>query len=303
MIDPTLPEFLVGVGIFLLFVLLLSEIVDGVDMFSMESCGYSNSISFGYDNENGPHKWKLLFPESDGCSQSPINIVTRLAVVLQSSEPLKWSGYRSQPTSMSLENDGNSVMVTGVWSGGAVPNVTKGPLNDTYNFHSMIFHWGPANDEGSEHTMDYIKYTMELQMVHVKKCYTSPKDPSLLHTRDAVAIISYFLQITNVDNPYLDHIVTNLWRITKTGTKVSIPPFPLEWLYPPFECSYYSYNGSLTQPPCTEMVTWIIQPEPIAVSSFQVAQFRKIRSVNGNRILLNTRPVQKLYDREVYFYD
>lgn len=77
-------------------------------MFSMESCGRSNSISFGYGNENGPHKWKLLFPESNGCSQSPINIVTRLAVVLQSSEPLKWSGYHSQPTSMLLENDGNS---------------------------------------------------------------------------------------------------------------------------------------------------------------------------------------------------
>lgn len=86
-----------------------------------------------------------------------------------------------------------------------------------------------------------------------------------------IIFISVFnSQITNDDNPYLDHIVTNLWRISKAGTKVSIPPFPLEWLYPPFECSYYSYNGSLTQPPCTEMVTWIIQPEPIAISSFQV---------------------------------
>lgn len=64
--------------------------------------------------------------------------------------------------------------------------------------------------------------------------------------------------------------MTNLWRISKAGTKVSIPPFPLEWIYPPFESCYYSYNGSLTHPPCTEMVTWIIQPEPIAVSSFQV---------------------------------
>lgn len=89
-------------------VLLLSEIVDGADMFSFESCGYSTSFSFGYDSENGPHKWKLLFPECNGCNQSPINIVTRLAAVLQSSEPLKWSGYRSQPTSMLLENDGNS---------------------------------------------------------------------------------------------------------------------------------------------------------------------------------------------------
>ena len=88
--------------------MLLSEILEGADVFSIESCGYSSSFSFGYDVDNGPHMWKLSYPESAGSNQSPVNIVTRLAVVVQSSQPLKWIGYRSQPVSMSMANDGNS---------------------------------------------------------------------------------------------------------------------------------------------------------------------------------------------------
>lgn len=88
-------------------------------------------------------------------------------------------------------------------------------------------------------------------------------------------IINHYIltQITNADNPYLDHIVTNLWRIIRPGSKVHIPPFPLEWIFPTFERNYYAYSGSLTRPPCSEIVTWIIQPEPIAISSDQVKHY------------------------------
>jgi len=78
------------------------------------------------------------------------------------------------------------------------------------------------------------------------------------------------LQINDADNPYLDHIVSNLWRITCPGSRVYIPPFPLEWIFAPFDRDYYTYSGSLSQPPCSEIVTWIVQQEPIAISSSQV---------------------------------
>lgn len=64
--------------------------------------------------------------------------------------------------------------------------------------------------------------------------------------------------------------MSNLWRITCPGSKVYIPPFPLEWIFTPFDRDYYTYNGSLSQPPCSEIVTWIVQQEPIAISSSQV---------------------------------
>lgn len=78
------------------------------------------------------------------------------------------------------------------------------------------------------------------------------------------------MQINDADNPYLDHIVSNLWRITCPGSKIYIPPFPLEWIFAPFDRDYYTYNGSLSQPPCSEIVTWIVQQEPIAISLSQV---------------------------------
>lgn len=79
-----------------------------------------------------------------------------------------------------------------------------------------------------------------------------------------------YLQITSADNPYLDHLVTNLWQIIEPGSRLHIPPFPLTWICPFPENNYYTYNGSLTQPPCSEIVTWVVQPEPIAISSSQV---------------------------------
>lgn len=82
------------------------------------------------------------------------------------------------------------------------------------------------------------------------------------------------IQINDADNPYLDHIVSNLWRITCPGSKVYIPPFPLEWIFAPFDRDYYTYSGSLSQPPCSEIVTWIVQQEPIAISSSQVKSVR-----------------------------
>lgn len=135
-------------------------------------------------------------------------------------------------------------------------------------------------------------------------------------------------QINPTDNPYLDHIVSNLRRISKPCSKTAIPPFPLEWIFAPFDRDYYTYSGSLSQPPCSEVVTWIIQKEPIVISALQVEQhikaakiftadsiiddtynrlsqvekFRKVCSVDGP-LLLNCRPVQPLNERNVYFYE
>lgn len=88
--------------------LLLTEILDWTQLFAPLNCQHSPVFIFGYADHNGPHTWKLSFPESGGCSQSPINIVTRSACVVQPSEPLKWRGYSIQPVSMTMTNDGNS---------------------------------------------------------------------------------------------------------------------------------------------------------------------------------------------------
>lgn len=89
-------------------VLLLTEVLDWTQLFPWaEECNFPR-YTFGYADRNGPHMWKLLYPDSNGSNQSPINVATRLAVVVQPSEPLRWTGYDKGPLSMTITNNENN---------------------------------------------------------------------------------------------------------------------------------------------------------------------------------------------------
>lgn len=60
----------------------------------------------------------------------------------------------------------------------------------------------------------------------------------------------------------------------------------------PQSLGYYDFTGSLTTPPCSEGVHWMVLKEPVTLSSGQLATFRKL-------IGHNARPVQPLHGREV----
>ncbi|KAJ9583189.1 hypothetical protein L9F63_022460 [Diploptera punctata] len=295
-------EFLVVCTCIILMAFLLTEILDWTQLFSCAE--YQKPIiiiNYGYTSHNGPQTWQNQFPEFVGNNQSPINIETTQAIVMNCSEPLVWQNYDINPIIMNVTNDGHTVVVTGVWED--TPKLSGGPLGtEEYEFHSLIFHWGPCDAEGSEHSLDNSRYAMELQMVHVKKGYSSTMDVVDSKDKEGIAIISFFFQIAPVDNPLLDSIVNNLFLIAQPGSTSVIPQFPLNQVYPPFENKYYTYNGSLTQPPCYESVIWIIQPEGLAVSSRQMNQFRMLYSEDG-RMCSNLRPVQPLNDRDILYYD
>ena len=55
---------------------------------------------------------------------------------------------------------------------------------------------------------------------------------------------------------------------------------------------YYTYKGSLTTPPCSEGVRWLILSEVVEISAEQLRHFQEI-------YLGNARPVQELYQRNV----
>ncbi|XP_068082943.1 carbonic anhydrase 1-like [Anabrus simplex] len=279
----------------------LSEFLDSYKQFSASKSG-KPVFSYGYESYNGPHMWKHEFPECAGENQSPVNIVTRQVVAVNSDSCLVWSGYSCQPLSMRMSNECGTAVIRGEWPSNLQPHITGGPLEFSYEFHSMSFHWGPSDHDGSEHTIDYLSYPLELQMLHCKRGFRHPMDVVMVGAKDGIVILAFLFEITAVDNPYLDHIVNNLWRVASPSSCVPIPPFPLDWLYAPFKHCYYTYNGSLTQPPCSEVVTWIIQSDPIAISSQQVAQFRRLHSKDGP-IFYNSRPVQHMNCRHVYYYE
>ena len=61
----------------------------------------------------------------------------------------------------------------------------------------------------------------------------------------------------------------------------------------PSDRDYYRFNGSLTTPPCTEGVRWLVLKTPVSVSREQVAAFSKVMHHPNNRSIqpVNARPV------------
>ena len=62
---------------------------------------------------------------------------------------------------------------------------------------------------------------------------------------------------------------------------------------PEVELDYYNFEGSLTTPPCTEGVNWIVFKKQENISKAQVKKFSKTLGFNNNR------PIQKLNGREI----
>jgi carbonic anhydrase len=54
----------------------------------------------------------------------------------------------------------------------------------------------------------------------------------------------------------------------------------------PRSLANYRYGGSLTTPPCTEGVRWVVLAEPVAVSDEHMAEF-------AAQVSFNARPVQR----------
>jgi carbonic anhydrase len=65
----------------------------------------------------------------------------------------------------------------------------------------------------------------------------------------------------------------------------------------PVDLSAYRYDGSLTTPPCTEGVNWLVVQEPITMSAEQIVLFQS--ALRASCCEFNNRPTQPLNGREV----
>lgn len=134
-------------------------------------------------------------------------------------------------------------------------------------------------------------------------------------------------QASEEDNPTYESIVKSLPNIEGLNSNLKLPESLIiePILIPNFTLmqNYFTYNGSLTTPPCSEVVTWIDFKDPLPLShaqvrrtkkkvathkrkflstfSFlQIAAFRDVRTSEGSKLTHNFRPVQPLQDRVVY---
>uniref|UniRef100_A0A7I4KHT8 Carbonic anhydrase n=1 Tax=Brugia malayi TaxID=6279 RepID=A0A7I4KHT8_BRUMA len=159
-------------------------------------------------------------------------------------------------------------------------------LNYDVKFKGEIVNNGHS---GSEHTLAGLHYPAELHLVHEG-----------LANPNKLAVVGVFLVLGDDDNA-LSQECSVLNKIIDPAQSEQIQGILLDDKLPKNRKSFWRYMGSLTTPPCSEVVTWTIFTEPIVVTKSQLALFRSLHDKTGQIMKKNFRPIQKLYQREIQF--
>lgn len=216
-----------------------------------------------YEGETGPNAWANLDPAFFACAsgqqQSPINIETAY------SQKLDYLQIEYKTTKLSLLNNGHTLQ----------HNIDPGSFlsigKDRYQLLQFHLH------TPSEESIAGKRFAMDIHMVH------KSEDGRL-------AVLTLLIEEGKKDNA----LFNTLWKSlpaeneTRNFDKISFNPATLL----PNKLNYWTFMGSLTTPPCTEGVRWLILKSPIQLSTKQVDRFRKL-------FPMNARPVQPLNQRVV----
>ncbi|KAK8389655.1 hypothetical protein O3P69_008974 [Scylla paramamosain] len=241
---------------------------DDFDVFPTTTRRPFKPKMWSYHGDTGPDFWSLTNPLCSGFRQSPLNFgLAGMKNMLV--DPFNFKYYDTVPNSITLENNGHAVVLMFEMPGDP-PQFTGGDLNGTYFFRQAHLHWGMTNQEGSEHLMNSRSYPAELHMVHYKADYGSITD-ALQHS----------------DAAELNEIVEP--KTTTTLTK----PVPLQDFLPHDLSTFYRYKGSLTTPPCLELVMWTVFMDKLITTEESMAPFHKLKDVHNQQLSGNFRPKQR----------
>lgn len=180
-----------------------------------------------------------------------------------------------------------------------------GPLEHKYQLEQFHFHWGKTDKTGSEHTVDGKIYPAEVHLVHWNKDLYHSFDDAVAK-ENGLAVLGAFLEIGE-EHAELKKLTNLLENVKHRGEETNIPEGFDPTTLVPENRAYWTYDGSLTTPPCYETVTWIVFKQPIQVSSEQLARFRGLCSYGRDescpedefegQILENYRPPLPLGSR------
>lgn len=263
------------------------------------------SISWGYDAENCPATWSEKFENAAGKHQSPIDILAEQSMFDPelTKTPLTFS-YNSDCFT-SLKNTGRGFVVAG--SDKASSNVCGGPVDKKHKFLQFHMHWGQTDAQGSEHTINGSPFAAEIHFVNWNSdSYDQPGQACASCDHTGAIVLGSLVKIGK-HNAEFDKLVNSLSKIGLSGQSVDLPDnFDYQGLFPADKTAYFSYQGSLTTPPCTEAISWVVFRDAIEVSSEQLAVFRNLYQCEKEsecceqfRLLQNFRPVCDLNGRKV----
>ena len=218
---------------------------------------------WGYEGAYGPEHWgdleEKFFICKEGKNQSPVDITGARAV------EKKHIGFRYFIGGDDVVYNGHAVQVN--YRPGSTVSI------DGHIFELKQFHFHTP----SENTIDGKHFPMEAHFVHADK-------------NGNLAVLALMFE-EGANNPELDKILQVLSKKEGEDRKLLHPANASALM--PMDVDYYRYNGSLTTPPCSEGVVWIVFKKTVTASP---AQIRAIRDEIGHP---NNRPVQPINARVI----
>ena len=220
------------------------------------------SHDWAYEGDEGPQNWGKLNPLFSQCEigerQSPIDIRDGFRVDL---DPLQFDYKQAQ---FNVTDNGHTIQV-GV-NNGHYLNVSG------KNYELMQFHF----HRPAEERVNGKAFAMVVHLVH--------KDID-----GKLAVVAILIEAGKAHD-----VVQSVWNNLPLEKKMivkALQEIDLSQLLPK-SLNYYTYMGSLTTPPCSEGVLWIVMKEPIEISSEQIGIFSRLYPMNA-------RPLQKSSSRMI----
>lgn len=228
--------------------------------------GHGHEVHWAYEGEGGPEAWGQLKSDFKTCAigkrQSPIHIEDG-ATLQGPAEPIQFSYRASDGT---VVNNGHTIQVDVV---GDNSITVRGATYKLLQFH---FH------HPSEERINQKVYSMVAHLVH-------------RNAEGQLAVVAVLL-----DPGTANGLINKVWTYMPldAGDKVRMPAglLDLSELLPKDQ-RYYQFLGSLTTPPCTEGVLWLVLKQPTTVSPEQIKLFSQLYPMNARPVQpVNGRPIR-----------
>ncbi|MCT7377863.1 carbonic anhydrase [Chelativorans salis] len=209
---------------------------------------------WGYEGQEGPAHWADLdssnFVCSGGTRQSPIDI----ASAVRADIPRIAVGWKKGRGTM--VNNGHTIQIN-------VPEGSTLRLGDRV-YELLQFHFHAP----SEHHVDGTTFPMEAHFVHADA------------RTDALGVLGVFLKPGQANASFAGLAAA---FPAQKGEEVEVEDVDPNGLLPA-SLGYWTYRGSLTTPPCSEGVDWMVAMEPVEVDAADIKRFTKLYPMNARPI-------------------